>query len=634
MSDDVIIDSDNDSGDSGTDDVIAGASVLGKRGSAVSSASRLVRPPSALSRLGNPDISVFEADTTATPRPATDDYTWLNDAQNKQSLCRSCNQCPICKMPINVNPMQADPSITADMNWDLRWRGVQAWFKSKPAICLDDTKRNRNIQAFGIVPGIGKRTEASNKCHYLHTSASGGGADFNGIWALCDGPDGVTILKEPFNGFKNEIARDTGFLNKLIHIGSMFNTIANLTTGFLFDPNHVNTPHLNAVITTMTSKTFAGCWDCNQKMTQMNFVKPLFDAQFGTVLKIKKRDVKLNVKMNYLLLSMQLKTENVIDTANGAPISMVSGSNTEYAYTITPAMQPVWKFKLGIAWCLMMIVFSHWNARKLNPKFRHHEIYILNGSADFYLSLLLYLVYRANYPGTGGGTPLEFEEFHFFYANNFIFWLKFENYVTELNPPIGGNSMSLAIHHLNAMGTPWTEVEILDIPDFDEKNPMGTASAALKQVYEKTTQFVQMFFQEFCEQLYGVWGTDDANGYSDYFASPATVKAIITDMRRTSANLNVHEFVNIMGPHMFWFHFKHITMQQISVACGKSRSSLPPIFHQPFDRWCTSAFAKVNALQCRLTLSLMQEHGLACKQEEENDAGLLFCRGKIKSLTL
>ena len=45
-------------------------------------------------------------------------------------------------------------------------------------------------------------------------------------------------------------------------------------------------------------------------------------------------------------------------------------------------------------------------------------------------------------------------------------------------------------------------------------------------------------------------------------------------------------------------------------------------------------FAKVNALQCRLTLSLMQEHGLACKQEEENDAGLLFCRGKMKSLTL
>ena len=106
-------------------------------------------------------------------------------------------------------------------------------------------------------------------------------------------------------------------------------------------------------------------------------------------------------------------------------------------------------------------------------------------------------------------------------------------------------------------------------------------------------------------------------------------------MRRTSANLNVHEFVNIMGPHMFWFHFKHITMQQISVACGESRSSLPDIFHQPFDRWCTSAFAKVNALQCRLTLSLMQEHGLACEQEEEeHDAGLLFCRGKMKSLTL
>ena len=145
-----------------------------------------------------------------------------------------------------------------------------------------------------------------------------------------------------------------------------------------------------------------------------------------------------------------------------------------------------------------------------------------------------------------------------------------------------------------------------------------------------------MFFEPFCKRLYTGWtGTNDAKGYTSFFASPDTVNHLITEMRTTSANLNVHEFVNIMGPDMYWFHFKHITMQQISVACGESRSSLPAIFHQPFDRWCTSAFAKVNALQCRL--SLMQEHASLCEQEEEdedNDTGLLFCHGKMKSLTL
>jgi hypothetical protein len=399
--DDDKIDSDNDSEDSGTDKIIDKASVLGKRG-AVSSAGRLVRPPSALSRLGNPDIGVFESDTTATPRRrppvANDDYTWVNEDQNKQSLCRSCNQCPICKMPINVNPEQTDQTISDDMNWDLRWRSVQAWFKSKPAIFLDDSKGNRHIHVFGIFPGIGKRTESSNKCHYLHTSASGGGANFNGIWTLCDLQDGQTTFTRTFDGFEANIRTNTGYLQKLIHAGSIFSTITDLTAGFLFDPTHVNTPHLIAIINTMRSKTFAGCWDCNNKMTQMNFIKPLFDAQFETILNIRNRDAKLNVKMNYILLSMQLNTENVVK-GDGSPIT--TGPTNKYAYTISPAMQRVWNLKLGIAWCLMMIVFSHWNARKLEPKYRHHEIYILNGSADFYLSLLLYLVYRANYPTTG-----------------------------------------------------------------------------------------------------------------------------------------------------------------------------------------------------------------------------------------
>jgi len=632
MSDDGIYD-DDDADDSGTD------SVLGKRGGTVSSAGRIMRPVSTSSRAGAVDSGVFDTGSTATPRrrppAADDDYTWVNEAQNKQSLCRSCNQCPICKMPINVNPVQADRGIADDANWDLKWRSVQAWFKSKPAIFLDDSKGNRHIHVFGIYPGIGKRTESSNKCHYLHTSASGGGANFNGIWALCDVPDGTSTLTETFNGFAAEIRADTGYLTRLIHTGSMFNTIPDLTAGFLFDPMHVNTNHLTAVITTMRSKTFAGCWDCNNKMTQMNFIKPLFDAQFETILNIKQRDAKLNVKMNYILLSMQLNTENVVKD-DGSPIT--KGTVNKYAYTISPAMQRVWNLKLGVAWCLMMIVFSHWNARKLEPKYRHHEIYILNGSADFYLSLLLYLVYRANYPSTGGGTALEFEEFHFFYATNFIFWLKHEGIVSEHTTPIGGNSLSLAIHHLNANvpNQEWKEVEVLDIPNFDSRNPVVSAGAALKQVYDKTTLFIEMFFKPFCQQLYTGWtGTNDAKGYTNYFASPATVDGLITQMRTTSANLNVHEFVNIMGPDMYWFHFKHITMQQISVACGESRSSLPPIFHQPFDRWCASAFAKVNALQCRL--SLMQEHASLCEQEEEdedNDTGLLFCHGKMKSLTL
>jgi hypothetical protein len=294
----------------------------------------------------------------------------------------------------------------------------------------------------------------------------------------------------------------------------------------------------------------------------------------------------------------------------------------------------------------MMIVFSHWNVQKLKGRYKHHEHYIYLGTADLYLSLLLYIVYVVNWPDDAEGVVLAFEEFHFVYTTNFVFYLKHRRYLK--NTTDGGNSLSLAIHHKNSMTAPdaadgrptWEEVGVLDIPKFDAKNPLPCTRESIKQIYEQTAIFVSKHFHPFCLQLYkrSTWGgaTDNLPQFARFFTHPAAVEDLIRKVNASTPTLNIQEFVNVLGPAKFWYHFKHITMQQIAVACGESRTTLPAIFHEPFDRWCTSAFAKINALQSRLTLSLLQEHRLACKQEDEkeHDAGLLLCHGKMRTLTL
>ena len=117
--------------------------------------------------------------------------------------------------------------------------------------------------------------------------------------------------------------------------------------------------------------------------------------------------------------------------------------------------------------------------------------------------------------------------------------------------------------------------------------------------------------------------------FSAYFILPENAEVLVNRVNQHTTTLSVQEFVDVLGPHMYWYHFKRITMQQISVACGESREKLPPVFFTPFDNWCRHAFAKVDALGGRFTLSLMAEHRLACKADSE--AGLLLSR--LRALT-
>ena len=98
------------------------------------------------------------------------------------SMKRSFNKCPICKMPIYVDP---DSVHTRDQ----AWRHVQFYFKGKPSFILDDLPDSngpRNKQCFGKVSPVGMQSGNEADCHYVHVSVSIGSARFYGLWAHFD----------------------------------------------------------------------------------------------------------------------------------------------------------------------------------------------------------------------------------------------------------------------------------------------------------------------------------------------------------------------------------------------------------------------------------------------------------------
>jgi hypothetical protein len=538
----------------------------------------------------------------------------MGSEEAQKSVKRCFNMCPICKMPLCVSN---EPSKEHDKKWKL----VQAWFKSKPSIIVRDTLRNRTKQVFGVMPNeiiAGKRSTTFNMCHILHRVGGQATVTHNGIWTF--GQDVGGGGTKPVSSFSSDARQDPRFMDKLCVEESIFKHVCATDIALPFQFNGaVNMIRLNALVAFISTGTVAGCWDCNMKMTQMEYVPMIFNSCFPTfrppitpprsknVLAIKK-----NVQLHYLLMQVQFQ--------RGIRFTLSDASmyDAKWEFTMTPALASGWRLKLILTWCMLMIMSSQWNIAKLESMYKHHEIYILNGTSDFYLSLLLYMVYIANY--TPSSDPIGFEEFHLFYITNFVFYLKKRGYLGTQRSD--SNNLSLAILHKEGMSDTiqWCEVEKMDCSTCSEQRAMADAANTAGQFYTKIVKFINAYYKPFCAQLYS-WGTGDGVfEYARFFASPDRIQ-VLTNTADQANELTIQKFIEIFGSSAhYWFHFKHITMVQIANALKLSWKDTHQIFHPIFNGWYQNASRRVKLLA--RAPSLVEEH--RAERDEDSDISLMF----------
>jgi hypothetical protein len=482
---------------------------------------------------------------------------------------------------------------------DRLWRQTQFWFKGKPSYSLDDVgPRNRN--AFGPAPGLGTRDTQrnANDCHFLHKSASEGMTTFNGLWDMFPGdPRGG---EETFQlcVFPNEKpVKEQTFSDKLNITYSVFadlepNQSDNVADRFMWTECRFNRAQMDRTAGVISTGTFAGCWDCNHKMTQMTLIPMFYGHSFlyrqdidelfyiitGTP--TEKRDLLLNAQIYYLLMQAMLRKDNVIDGSTRQ--AHVEGGWQQIK--VTPDQQGKWKFKLIILWCLLMILLSNWNVTTLRHTASHHTNYIFAGTSDFYVSLIMYTTYIANFEGRGA--PLSFEEFHYFFMINFVFYLKSKRLLVDNTRTHNiNNSLTTAIMNPAACITPqWGSMNLgLGMQQHADPNHfLRSAKQDMIVLYAGITRFSSAHLKPLCLHLYDPTLPDDQ--YGDYFPALTTVLRIRRDIS-TIPHTSIQAYADYLTPAMYWFHFKSITMPQISHAVKLARDMGTEEGKRVMDLW-------------------------------------------------
>ena len=516
-------------------------------------------------------------------------------------------------MPLLVN--DTDP---ADQNW----QKVQYCFKGKPSFSIQGVGP-RNINAFGVVNPLGNKERGVQTCHYIHESASQG--TIKRFWKEFDQPFQL-IQKRTIHRFPGEAhTKSMQFSAELAYTSSIFKQTmdagADMVGPFLWRNEVlpgglvevVNVNRINALTQMITDLTFSACVDCNEKMTQMRMVPAIFKSSFPSTLDAGawvEPTHHLTAMIYYLLLQGLLDTTNVFNP-DGTQRYNPRGMQLIH---IRPEQQERWKMKLAMMWCLLMIFLSNCSIAKMERETLHHTMYIYSGTSDFYLSLLLYVMYIANIPGLkkppdgptadiesdDDGTdptqkePLSFEAFRYFYMTNFAFYLRRTNRLQKRGTEPFSNSLTTAIFYAAPGGASWEEAPMgLLLPKVTERDVHNQASNFIGRLHKSLINFTNRNFRTFCQQLHTT-----NNPIDNYFPSYTRVRDLEQQaLALQSDTCGIQQFVNILTPAMYWYPFKHITMAQISAALKVTHSYYRPNGAAVIDHWARHAFAAVHALR-------------------------------------
>jgi hypothetical protein len=481
-------------------------------------------------------------------------------------------------------PLYLDQTKPADLSWET----VQIMFKGKPAFSIeaDGYKHERPKLVFGISRLHPDASSNCQDCHFIHESVFTLSDRFRNPWDRT-----VTKDEQKFIVRKNDLTsqlRNLGFSGE--YIPTFHENISvkrGLWTGVydflecfprdgeasmgVLNPDNVseNMRNIESNDLMKTIKgTFAGCRDCNSKMTVNTYISHLFklliqsddleDMQVeagaksgsakrkrvaGFVDKILKKDQGRNdlfddeKMMFYVLLCGMIEDGDTIDENR-------DDGGEFYAMTIKDDLRCAsWRFRFVLLWCLLQILFSVWENSKTRISFRHHLSYVYQGIQDFYLSFIFFSLHCANGSTLFGGNRMQFYTFHFFYSSHLPFFLM----------DGAGNP-----HFLNSLSS-----LVLKDCTFNFQKDIGVVRSQFDQLKLKVKQFWVSHVKPLSDFIHG---RQMSFRHSHFFSSPQNAMLMSESGERIP--LNVESFSRFFtGGPGYWFHFKRITMCNIEADC-------------------------------------------------------------------
>jgi hypothetical protein len=512
------------------------------------------------------------------PDPTGDGYTV--GTTRELSARQEFNLCPLCWMPLYIFKKNLE---------DANWCSVQYAFKGKPAFSIkaSGSKRERPILVFGLSELEKQRKDlivSCEDCHYIHSSTNAM-SEAIGSWDKVEAEKKI----QPINRIGNDNFLD--FYKNLnitggLWSGGVFEFLPVIQDGTTMI-DRMEYFRLNEVFKFM-SKKFAGCPDCNSKMTINKYIPFLFKllippenmrllvpelpargdpgaararggargggrgrggARGGGPNPIRARKNYVGTfdpetQMYYVILS------GMID--NATSVLRRDAANLNWVYSIPDAdHRETWSYRFLILWCLLQVLFSLWEDSTIKKPFRHHVSYIYSGIQDFYLSLLFYCMHCARFSARTNQVSgaVKFEIFNFYYSSHLPFFM------ISMGVDKGRNLSECVFGK--------------DVSKF-EFAP-GITSAVVRTQFTYMKEKVLAFWREHFQHLSDfIINPEDlsAGDYRAYFCKPD--KAVSIRDGCIGRELSIKGFREYFaGRPGYWFHFKHITMMKIEKECEK-----------------------------------------------------------------
>ena len=538
------------------------------------------------------------------------------------------NTCPVCWMPLFIGD-----GVEADT-----WCRVQVLFKNKPSESTEHpftTERNRPSNVFGMP------YEDSSNCngaHFFHRSSQGKSLiPWDTFWNRITGEAGDPVdkvYKLQQSTFEPE--KKAEFFNGVCLTGGIFMETDGgdrLLKGFGVGLVDFNTASFNAVFDRFLN-VFAGCRDCNGKMTINEYTEKIFDLVFprrmyckksvpgggdigfgsgdqGVGTKRARRDeytgnFDTEGRVCYLMLSGLIRSDELVKGDGG----VFTG---DFQIGVVERKKS-WRFRVVLIWCQLQILFCLWKLASLPGKFEHHVGYIYAGTADLYMSFLLFSMHNASRALNDTSELLSFESFHYFYSS------LYPQYARSSNPAAGlPRNLSLFVLHSgneDASGrkTYWRDPFVPSRNAANSGIMLNKIRNQIKRIYDSVCVFWEEQFKPLSSAIHSqsklLSSISPANHPIRYFTSVNNIHRIVSTFEALSGPPTLQKAVDQLSRRLYWLHFNYITMPTIYAAFGArdafyASGGLQPAgkdaYQAVWNRWYRLFHTQVRALGTELS---------------------------------
>lgn len=489
-------------------------------------------------------------------------------------------------------PLHVDRRNAADR----RWIKVSTLFKAKPAFSIRHPivsgSMARHVLVFGVVgtPNGGSVRANYDESHYVHFSMLERTAELLTFWSLYTGVNGRGAVEFAFEGVleNSRNAYDSSQGEKLQSISNAFAAFydrVNVEDGLfgealcdgakmvqLLDGGDggLNSDMLTEVMNRVTKDTFTGCKDCNALVTLGKFVGELFGIAFFSARIPGDADVRSkqkHVKTLQRALANGMGVEHMIHyiLLSGAVYKgerVAHDGGTCMFRVDDPKRKVSWRARYLLNWCALQVLLCLWAYGAESPTIAHHRSYIYAGAADFYTSLMLFVLHAAvGHRGVVGADDslMPFETFHYFYSSYMPFFMH-------------GRSNNLAFTVLG-LGDDSAFAQLFPAQALaSSAEPLGAVRRQLAQIMNGVAAFWTEHFSSVSDFILRGGDSDAAR----FFVS----RQMRGDLDRGASglmnNLSMQSFSDLLCPVWYWYHFKHITMPRIGRLCKLYDDTLSP----------------------------------------------------------